>query len=96
MNEIAKAHWEKAVAWLDYANNAEDVNTTICYTGMAECALKMAQFAVNNPVLVGGPGEAGYPVPPGSVINAQGIPVPGPNSPAPQGPSQGPKLWGTP
>ena len=94
VNQIAKANWDLAVTWLAHAADAEDVNTTICYTGMAECALKMAQFAVNNPYLVQGIDE--YAPPPGAVTAPGEIPKPGPNSPVPAGPTQGPKFWGAP
>lgn len=83
MNEIAKTYWDLAVAWIDAADQAEDINSTIAYTGQAECALKLAQFAVNCPALVAG-------------IDEMAPPMPGPNSPVPAGPTQGPKFWGAP
>lgn len=83
MNGIAKAHWDLAMAWIKHADDTEDINTTIAYTGMAEFALKAAQFAVNNPALVAGIDEF---APPG----------PKPGSPIPAGPSTGPKFWGAP
>ena len=95
LNEIAKAHWDLAMQWIKAADDADDVNTTICYTGMAEFALKAAQFAVNNPLLVQGIDE--YAPPAGAIAGvAGGLPTPGPNSPVPQGPTQGPKFWGAP
>lgn len=98
MNEIAKGLWDLSVAWLKAADDATDTNSTICYTGMAEIALQQAQFAVNNPMLVGGAPEAGIPytIPEGAVPGPGGLPIPGPNTPVPQGPSEGPKLWGAP
>lgn len=98
MNEIAKAHWDLAMQWIKHADDADDVNTTICYTSMAEFALKAAQFAVDHPMLVGGAAEAGIPyaIPEGAVQGDEGVPVPGPNTPAPQAPSGGPKFWGAP
>lgn len=83
MNEIAKAHYDLAVAWLSAADQADDINSTIAYTGQAECALKMAQFAVDNPALVMG-------------IDEFAPPMPNANSPVPAGPTQGPKFWGAP
>lgn len=96
MNEIAKSLWELSLKWLGAADDSDDINSTIAYTGMAEIALQQAQFAVNNPMLVGGAAEAGIPyaLPAGAVPGPDGVPIPGPNTPAPQGPSQGPKLWG--
>lgn len=83
VNEIAKAHYDLALAWMNHADECDDINTTIAYTGLAECALKLAQFAVDNPYLVQGVDEF---APPG----------PKPESPVPQGPMQGPKFWGAP
>jgi hypothetical protein len=82
VNETAKSYWDLAVAWLAHADSADDINSTIAYTGQAECALKMAQFAVNNPYLVTGVDEF---APPG----------PTPDAPVPAGPSGGPKFWGS-
>jgi hypothetical protein len=81
INEIAKAHWDLALSWLEAADQAEDINNTIAYTGQAECALKMAQFAVDNPALVAGIDEFAPPMP---------------SAPVPAGPSGGPKFWGAP
>lgn len=96
MNEIAKALWDLSLQWIEHADDADDINTTIAYTGMAEIALQQAQFALNNPMLVGGAPEAGIPyaIPAGAVPGPGGVPIPGPETPAPQGPSGGPKLWG--
>jgi hypothetical protein len=82
MNEIARGYWDLAEQWIAHADNVDDINNTIAYTGMAECALKLARFAVENPALVMGVDEF---APPG----------PG-NSPAPRGPTEGPKFWGAP
>lgn len=85
MNETAKAYWDLAVAWLAHAENVDDTNTTICYTGMAECALKMATFAVDNPYLIAGIDEM-LPVkmPEGDIVNTVVSPAP----------TSGPKVWG--
>jgi hypothetical protein len=83
VNEIAKAHWDLAMKWIDVADQADDVNTTICYTGMAEFALKAARFAVEYPELVNGMDVV--PMPEGEVMNTP-----------PRGPTQGPRLWGAP
>lgn len=83
INEIASSYWTLAAAWLQAADEADDINSTIAYTGQAECALKMAQFAVDNPLLVQGIDEF---APPG----------PQPGSTVPAGPTQGPKFWGAP
>lgn len=85
MNEIAKTLWDTSVAWLEHANESDDVNTTIAYTGLAEIALQQAQFAVNNPDLV--LGQDSVPMPDGDVMPA-GVP--------PYGPTQGPRFWGAP
>lgn len=89
MNEIAKAMWDISIQYLDAAQSEEDVSSSICYTGIAECALKAAQFAVNNPFLVGGEQEAGLP--PGA-MTGHVSPLP----PVPQGPTSGPQVWGAP
>lgn len=81
MNEIAKAHWDLAMAWIEHADSSDDINVKICYASMAEFALKAAQFAVDHPALVMGVDE---------------FAPPGPNSPAPVGPTQGPRFWGAP
>lgn len=98
-NEIAKALWDTSLGWLDAADKADDINSTIAYTGMAEIALAQARFAAEYPYLVGGASEAGIPyieAPEGSTPNEQGIPVPTNNTPMPPGPEGGPKLWGAP
>lgn len=95
INAIAKAHYDLAVAWLDHADKAEDINSTIAYTGQAECAVKLAQFAVENPSLVAGVDEYGPPeIPPGTtrVSDEQALAALGESS----GPTQGPKFWGAP
>jgi hypothetical protein len=80
MNEIAKANWDLAIVWMEHAADKDtDINSTIAYTGLAELALKAAQFAVNNPELVAG---------------LDMLPKPDANTPAPVGPTQGPRLWG--
>lgn len=84
MNKIAKEYWDLAVQWLAHADASTDINNTIAFTGQAECALKMATFAVENHALVSGIDEFAPP------------PMPGPNSPVPSQPSQGPKFWGAP
>jgi hypothetical protein len=84
VNEIAKALWDISVAWLQHADKADDINTTIAYTGLAEIALQQAQFAVNNPSLVLGQDE--LPLPPGATVAP----------PLPPGPTQGPRFWGAP
>jgi hypothetical protein len=84
MNEIAKELWDLSVQWLDAADHADDINTTIAYTGMSEIALQQAQFAVNNPTLVMGQDE--LPLPPGVTVAP----------PLPPGPTQGPRVWGAP
>ena len=81
MNEIAKGHYDLALQWMNYADEVEDINNTIAYTGLAECALKMAQFAVDNPDLVG------------AVLMPEGVTVPVGRE-MPPGPEGGPKLWG--
>jgi hypothetical protein len=43
-----------SVQWLKFADDCDDINNMIAYTGMAEIALQQAQFAVNNPELVMG------------------------------------------
>lgn len=83
MNEIAKAHWDLSMQWIKAADDAEDVNTTICYTNMAEFALKAARFAAEYPALVAG-------------IDEMAPPMPNANSPVPHQPPQGPKFWGAP
>lgn len=80
MNQIASDYWTLAAAWLEAADKAEDINSTIAYTGQAECALKMAQFAVNNPYLVQGIDE---------------FSPPGPQQQQPA-PMEGPRFWGPP
>lgn len=85
MNETARAQWEMAQNWIHTAHEAEDVNTTICYTGMAEFALKAAQFAVDHPDIVGEVEAVQYP--PGYVA---------PDRPMPPGPTGGPQFWGAP
>lgn len=94
MNEIAKLLWDTSLENLNSAMESEDINETIALTGIAEIALLQAQFAVNNPLLVRGIDE--YAPPPGSTPNAEGIPVPGENTPMPPGPTEGPKFWGAP
>ena len=81
VNDIAKALWEVATANLEAAQADGSVNASICYTGIGELALKMAQFALDNAV-----GEANSGTPS----------LPLPDSPVPQGPSGGPRLWGSP
>lgn len=94
LNETAHGYWQLAEGWLEHADNCDDINSTIAYTGMAECALKMAQFAVNNPNLVVGKDDEEN-----SVLQAaqrqidQGMIAP---QDIPQGPPGGPKLWGSP
>jgi hypothetical protein len=82
INQVAKDYWELAQRWLQHADEAQDINTTIAYTGQAECALNMAQFAVDNALLVAGIDE-----------NAPPVPVP---EGMPSAPMQGPKFWGAP
>jgi hypothetical protein len=82
VNEVAKAMWDKAVTYLDAAVDTDEINSAICYTGIGELSLKMAQFAVEQPWLVGGAEEAG-------------IPMPQQDSPVPSAPMTGPKVWGT-
>lgn len=84
MNEVAKSMWDIAIQFLEASaeNHDRDVNLSICQTGIAECALKAAQFALNNPQLV--VGDDGVPMPPGVV-----------NPVIPQGPPGGPKVWGS-
>lgn len=84
VNEIAKGYWELAAQWIAHADNVTDINNTIAYTAMAECALNMARFAADNFALVSGVDEFAPP------------PMPGPDSPVPSQPSQGPKFWGAP
>jgi hypothetical protein len=80
MNEIAKANWDLAIVWMEHAADEDtDINSTIAYTGLAELALKAAQFAVNNPELV---------------MGLDMLPRPDANTPPPVGPTQGPRLWG--
>lgn len=81
MNEVAKALWDTSTVWLQHAHDVDDINTTIAYTGLAEIALQQAQFAVNNPDLV---------------MGLDAIPQPDENTPAPIGPTQGPRFWGAP
>lgn len=81
MNEIAKGMWDLSVQWLKNADDADDINFKIAYTSMSEIALQQASFAVANPALVLGIDE---------------FAPPGPNQPAPYGPTQGPRFWGAP
>ena len=81
MNEIAKSLWDTSIAWLHHADECEDINSTIAYTGMAEIALQQARFAGDYPELVLGLDE---------------IPRPNAGTPQPPGPTQGPRLWGAP
>lgn len=99
MNDIAKAMWDISITHLESAIDTDDVNEAICYTGIAEIALQAAQFAVNNPYLVGGAAEAGIPyvqIPDDAVPSGTpgDLPVPGPKTPVPQGPTGGPQVWG--
>jgi hypothetical protein len=84
MNEIAKGLWDLSVQWLKFADDCDDINNMIAYTGMAECALKQAQFALDHPELVMGLDQV--PMPPGAMPGQQ----------VPLGPTQGPRVWGAP
>lgn len=81
MNEIAKGYWDLATAWLQTADECEDINYRIAYTGQAEFALKAAQFAIDHPELV---------------MGLDAVPMPNAGTPYPMGPTQGPRLWGAP
>lgn len=76
MNETAMEYWALAQAWLQAADEATDVNSTIALTSQAECAVKLARFAAE--------------------FLGPDVPQPNANSPVPQYPTQGPKVWGAP
>lgn len=80
MNEIAKVAWDNSVALLNQALESDDINEQIAKTSMSEISLKQAKFALAHPELVMGLDQ---------------IPMPDGNTPVPQGPIGGPRLWGT-
>lgn len=81
MNQQAKALYDKAIGYLDAADEIEDSTSCMCYTAMGQLALDAARFALENHALVMGIDENAIPEQPSAF------------SPAPTG---GPKVWGAP
>jgi hypothetical protein len=70
INEQAKAHYEQAVEWANTAETAadgNDWNAAIVYTGLSTARRELAQFCVDNHMLVDGFDEAKVGEPVGGV-----------------------------
>jgi hypothetical protein len=62
MNDTAKALYDRAIRYLDNADEIEDSTSCMCYTAMGQLALDAARFALDNHALVRGIDEDSVPV----------------------------------
>lgn len=83
-NNVAKGHYDNSVAWLNLADETEDLTTQLAYASCANVALGLAWFAVQNHAVVIGIDE-GLPGP---------VMQPHHQNPATPAPVGGPKVWG--
>lgn len=82
LNEIAKQHYDDAVDYLVKADAVDDVNSSLCFTGMGQLSIELARFASENPALVAGIDPYQPPTPEQMAV--------------PAGPTTGPRFWGAP